>query len=407
MDFQSRINQFRQGLKDQQDSYNSLAQSSAQYGRSIIPDKVAQHLTYMEQVGGMITGASAGLHGAVEMGKKINKFRVAKQLKNNPTGQKPETQQGDQSSKSSKQGRQELNERQAESQTKETTPTDTGGQTTARGGMSEAGGQAEDGGIRVPKLGGEEEDDDLLSGLRQQGVNSVKSGSVVKMEQGEGDLGPDPFADVDFSARGTSSGGSSISRTSASNTSSRPTRTQADDNRQLGEEDQESGGVDGGAGSSDIRLNSSNVDNTGGNIAPKTDAPTRPNGTAEGDGDTISDSDAFTRNLLGDDTENLMPDLGDVADAVKSGVSAVGKKIAGGIGDAVGEIGGEAIASSVPVLGELVGLGLLIRNVIEHHKHEENAPPPQLTAPNPEATEQSGGFSDAMLKGSVQAPSIV
>ena len=48
MDFQSRINQFRQGLKDQQDSYNSLAQSSAQYGRSIIPDKVAQHLTYMK-----------------------------------------------------------------------------------------------------------------------------------------------------------------------------------------------------------------------------------------------------------------------------------------------------------------------------------------------------------------------
>jgi len=94
---------------------------------------------------------------------------------------------------------------------------------------------------------------------------------------------------------------------------------------------------------------------------------------------------------------------GAVGDAV--GVVKTGLKDA--VSSVVGEVGGEAIASTVPILGELVGLGLLIRSVIEHHKHEENAPPPKLTAPNPEATEQSGGFSDAMLKGSVQAPSIV
>ena len=50
MDFQSRINQFRQGLSDQQSSYNSMADNLSQFGRSVIPDKVAQHLQYTEQI---------------------------------------------------------------------------------------------------------------------------------------------------------------------------------------------------------------------------------------------------------------------------------------------------------------------------------------------------------------------
>jgi len=377
MDFQSRINQFRQGLKDQQDSYNSLAQSSAQYGRSIIPDKVAQHLTYMEQVGGMVTGASAGLHGAVEVGKKINKFRLSKQAKNNPTGK--QTQQGDQASKSSKQGEQQLNEREAQSQEQDTKGNDTADQTTAKG-KPEAFDEGESGGIKAPKLEmDDEEGDDLLTGLRQQGVDAIKSGGVERVEQGEGTVSEDPFANVDFSARGTSSGGSNISRTSTSNTSSQPNRTQADDDRQLGEEDPESSGVGGGAGSSDARISSSNVEST---LADNTES----SGSVM---DTLSEGASRFTGAVGDA-------VGVVKTGLKDAVSSV-----------VGEVGGEAIASTVPILGELVGLGLLIRSVIEHHKHEENAPPPKLTAPNPEATEQSGGFSDAMLKGSVQAPSIV
>ena len=36
MDFQSRINQFRQGLSDQQDSYNRAMGNLGQMGRTVI-----------------------------------------------------------------------------------------------------------------------------------------------------------------------------------------------------------------------------------------------------------------------------------------------------------------------------------------------------------------------------------
>ncbi len=401
MDFQSRINQFRQGLKDQQDSYNSLAQSSAQYGRSIIPDKVAQHLTYMEQVGGMITGASAGLHGAINMGKKIQKFRQARQQKNNPTGQKAETQQGDQGSKSSRQGQQELNEREAQQQTEETKPIDRGGELTAKGKPSEPFDIGESGGIPRPKAGEEEEDDDeldldTLATERQTERQAVKQGkqpatqpddesdlfqeqsmkgqlrgdTATRVEQGEGAVSEDPFANVDFSARPLDTGSSGI-----------------------------------GGPADNLRI--TNTGGTGGNVAPKSDAPTKPSGTAEGDApnveSTLADNTESSGSLVDTLSEGASKFTGAVSDAVN--VAKAGVKDA--VTSVVGEVGGEAIASTVPVLGELFGLGMLIRSVIEHHKHEENAPPPKLTAPNPEATEQSGGFSDAMLKGSVQAPSIV
>jgi len=422
MDFESRINQFRQGLKDQQDNYNGLAQSASQYGRSIIPDKVAQHLTYMEQVGGMITGASAGLHGAVEIGKKISKYRQAKKLKNNPTGQKPETQQGDQSSKSAKQGEQQLNEREAQSQADDTKGTDSADQTTVKG-KPEAFDEGESGSIKAPKL--YDDDDDGGGGGAADDDGGGGGGG------GADDRGPAP--DTDAPIKGTAveqetddSGSTGLGRLFGANKGKNKAQTQIDEDDF--EDEGESGSLQVGGGADDRRMlntsdstkppssssttdstpSSSSSTNTGGNTNPTSDRPTNPSGTSENEagGDTLSDSEAFSRNLLGD-TDNLMPDLGDVADAVRSGASAVGKKIAGGVADAVGEIGGEAVATAVPVLGELFGLGMLIRSVIEHHKHEENAPPPKLTAANPEATEQSGGFSDTMLKGLSSAPSIV
>ena len=423
MDFESRINQFRQGLKDQQDNYNGLAQSASQFGRSIIPDKVAQHLTYMEQVGGMITGASAGLHGAVEIGKKISKYRQAKKLKNNPTGQKPETQQGDQSTKSSQQGRQEVNEREAQSQADDTKVNDSGDQTTVKG-KPEAFDEGESGGIKAPKK--YDDDDDGGGGAADDDGGGGGGGAAD-------DRGTAPDTDAPIKGKATEvetddSGDAFTSKLFGANKGKNKARGQVDED-DFEPDGGESGSLQIGGGADDRRMlntsdstkppssssttdstpSSSSSTNTGGNTNPTSDRPTNPSGTAENeagaDGDAISDSD-FTRNLLGD-TDNLMPDLGDVADAVKSGVSAVGKKIAGGVADAVGEIGGEAVATAVPVLGELFGLGMLIRSVIEHHKHEENAPPPKLTAPNPEATEQSGGFSDTMLKGLSSAPSIV
>lgn len=91
MDFQSRINSFRQGLNDQQDSYNRLAANTSQLGRTLLPDRVGAHLEYMEKIGGSMTGAFAGLHGGIKIAKKITKYRASRAAKAN-NQQSPEGQ---------------------------------------------------------------------------------------------------------------------------------------------------------------------------------------------------------------------------------------------------------------------------------------------------------------------------
>jgi len=91
MDFQSRINSFRQGLNDQQDSYNRLAANTSQLGRTLLPDRVGAHLEYMEKIGGSMTGAFAGLHGGIKIAKKIKKYRASREAKAN-NQQSPEGQ---------------------------------------------------------------------------------------------------------------------------------------------------------------------------------------------------------------------------------------------------------------------------------------------------------------------------
>ena len=82
-------------------------------------------------------------------------------------------------------------------------------------------------------------------------------------------------------------------------------------------------------------------------------------------------------------------------EAIGQGIKSAGSAIAGEAGEAIGA----AALDVVPVLGEVAGLGMLISSIIKGHKHEENAPPPELTSSTAEATEQSGGFNTDMLKG--------
>lgn len=430
MDFQSRINQFRQNLKDQQENFNNLASTASQFGRSIIPDKVAQHLEYVEQVGGIITGASAGLHGAMNVGKKIQKFRAAKAQKRTPTGRK--TQQEEIGEARTTDETRQIAEAEADKQTAATKVEDTikpteAGKPSEAAELAETGGVPQKQGVRAreddeeldlddlaserqaeraavrqgkqPAVGETTEEDfggsvedaltasirgqkgtDLFQSLRYKGQG--RGDTATQVEEGEGEVGDDPFAGIDFSAREGLSVGKGV------------------------------------AGEFDTGQNIGNVimGKIGGSVVPKSDTPIRPAGTAEGDASQAisskaAEADDFTKNLLGKDPESVLPDIGDVAGAAKEAVVEGAKKVVGkalgAAGEAAGEIGGEAIASAVPVIGELFGLGMVIRGIIEHHKHEENAPPPKLSAPNPEATEQSGGFSDTMLKGMSSAPSIV
>ena len=83
MDFQSRINSFRQGLNDQQSNYNKLASNMSQMGRTLLPDREAARLEFHEKVGGTITGMSAGIHGGAKLAKKVQKYRKSRQAKAN------------------------------------------------------------------------------------------------------------------------------------------------------------------------------------------------------------------------------------------------------------------------------------------------------------------------------------
>ena len=105
MDFQNRINQFRQNMDDQQKSYNNLASTASNYGRTVVADQTAKHYAYMEQVSGMTTGGFALLHGTKSLAKRIQKYRANKQAKANnqtPTEEAPAEKTGQQIADESK-----------------------------------------------------------------------------------------------------------------------------------------------------------------------------------------------------------------------------------------------------------------------------------------------------------------
>ena len=405
MDFQSRVNSFRQGLKDQQDSYNSLAQTASQYGRSVIPDKVAKHFQFMEQTGGMITGASAGLHGAVGLGKKIMKYRRDKIAKNNPTGNNKGQQQKEQTSKL-----------EDESATK--------GQGAKPAGQDDSTAQGANP-VKDPSASGEvgaqenlqkkgrranEDDDDGDAGGGGGGGGAADSKPIPKGKgklQTQGDEEPQ-FDERDF-------GGSDEDALTASLRGQGGTDLfQQASTRGLGAGDSatrvEQQTPPASQSTAKSSGGSADDDTEGGGTSEFSKAPLEDKGTLDTFKPQPAEVDADSGGII--DTikgaaQKAGKFAGDAADAAGAAKDYVGGVLKSGAEKIVGEVGAEGLAEAVPIFGELFGLGMLIHGLIKAHKHEENAPPPQLTAANAEATQQSGGFSSTMLKGQSVAPTIV
>lgn len=347
MDFQSRINQFRQGLSDQQDSYNRAMGNLGQMGRTLIPnapDRVAEHYAYMEKVGGMTTGASAGIHTVKNLGKRMLKARQQKQGQQNNKPQEDNKSQedkiDDQSSlKEESQGEREIPKEVVQ----ETSP----------------------------------EQKELLSTGRIEesfkGASGGKTGISARRTDQEELSGED--------IKGTGGGGG------------------------MGEENPfESDPATGKVGDAPLKQ----LDTSGGSttdvseIEPAKGPPiggSTPDELEEG-------AKAFKGNLgtASDDTASFASKASDLADTAGNVVKSAASKAV----DAVGDITLEGVADAVPVLGELVGLGMLIHGIVKAHKHEENAgspAAPQLTATQGETSETAGGFDSGMLKMN-DAPSI-
>jgi len=94
----------------------------------------------------------------------------------------------------------------------------------------------------------------------------------------------------------------------------------------------------------------------------------------------------------------------DATGALKQGASNVVRGGLGALGveegsiDSIMAVGGVA-AEAVPVLGDLVGAGMLIYGLVKDFKHAKSYTP-QTSAPTLEATEQAGGIDTQALGGS-------
>lgn len=344
MDFQSRINQFRQGLSDQQDSYNRAMGNLGQMGRTLIPnapDKVAEHYAYMEKTGGMITGASAGIHTVKNLGKRMLKARQQKQGQQNNKPQ--EDKIDDESSlKEESQG-----EREAPKEVvQETSP---------------------------------EQKELLSTGRIEESFKKASGGKtgVSARRTDQEELSGDDAGAV----KGSGGGGG------------------------MGEENPfESNPATGKVGDAPVKQLDTSGDSTT-DISEIEPAKGPPIGGSTPD-ELEEGAKALKGNLgtASDDTASFASKASDLADTAGNVVKNAASKAA----SAVGDITMEGIADAVPVLGELAGLGMLIHGIVKAHKHEENAPPtaaPQLTASTGETREASGGFDSSMLKMN-DAPSI-
>ncbi len=356
-DFSSRLNQFRAGLQDQQDNFNKLASNMSQMGRSFLPDKVAQSMEYTEKIGGSMVGVGAGIQSGKKIATRIMKMRKAKAAKNNNTPQ--ESERPSQSNIKQK-ARDAEGDAQTEQEGRTTTQTDRIGQEAADPFKdAREVGQRGDAGAR-----GETQDESEQKNLREAG------GEEEEEEEGGGATEAEaPTSDIGTSIR---RGGGSVLGEDAPQQGSSASLT-ADQQAQFD------------------RLTSQKPI-TGEPSEQTLAGKTRPNPAADDD-------------LLaagGDEAEQGI--LSRVGGAIGDAAKAVGRKVAGGIGDTIAEAG---VADAVPFVGELVGLGMLIHGIVKAHRHEENGGGPKLSATNQEATEQSGGFSTDMLKGMSGAPGIV
>ena len=387
-DFSSRLNQFRAGLQDQQDSYNKLAANMSQMGRSFVADKVAEHFDFTEKIGGSMVGVGAGIQSGKKIATRIMKYRKAAQAKRNNTAQQGQGEGETQQQRSTRQrARDAEGDAQEEQEGRTTGQTDEIrlerenplrdareiGQRGDAGPRGEIQEESEQKNLR--EAGGEDEEEEEEGG----GGARVETTETSVSTEAEG-----PASDIGTSIR---RGGGSV----------------------LGE-DEPRGAMGGGGGGAQPpltadqqaqfdRLTSQRPISGEQRETEIGGGEDRPRNVGGGDDDLLA-----AQGGEGEAEEGILSRVGSAVGDVARAAGGVAKRAVGGIADTVAEAG---VADAIPFVGELVGLGMLIHGIVKAHKHEENGGGPKLSAANPEATEQSGGFSADMLKGMSGAPTIV
>ena len=457
MDFSSRMNQFRQGLQDQQDSYNSMASNLSQVGRTVIPDKVAKHIAYMEQVSGVLTGASAGLHGLGGVAKKIAKSRAARLEKNNLKS-KPKTEAEDLAEQESKSTGSEATtsaQSRIAEESKDASTEDKLGSADNVAEGNEAAAEAE-GAAKGGKLGkaANEMDEEEETMPSEAVKDAPEPPSGAKPTDGFPEA-PKPPMDVDAE--------SAMAKEVRLNPARNPSTLADETGESVGDElfpkgaglstnnkgkgkakatDDEEGGIneaDEGEGDMEAAIKDS--------LNPQSQVrqPISSEGSGGGSGGGTAEeggseggsagADAITKGTAGTSTENRLMakgeddvssgewgdnfmgsedtgmSLGDMASGARAfvggAIDTAKTAVKSAATDVLGDVGADAAMTGIPIIGELFGLGMLIHQIHKAHKHEENEGAPQLTAASAEPTEQTGGMSSVLFKGGSGAPQIV
>jgi len=402
MDFQSRINQFRQGLSDQQDNFDRLASNASQFGRTVLPDKVAQHYQYVEQVGGLTTGSFAAAHGGTALYKRVKKIRQQKQAKQNNSQDPTEPQQQRAKSAENDASQQEQRRTIDETEDKPEAPQNPSEVEVA----ADAEGRAKGG--KIARSAEEAEGDDE-GGAAPKAPKATKDAADPVEDEGAEEENPFSFF-KQFPDEKPPKGPAPTVDDEITPQSGSKVINQGTDDARIGPDTTPS------APDPELRK----APNTAEERAKSTNNPATEGANEGGGAGDLEESVLAAKKVVASNIEDAS---GEASSMIGKGLQAAskvgdlvggdaGKEIAGKVATQVGEkVGGEALANvaadAIPILGEAVGLGTLIYGIVKAHRHEENNPGPQLSKANPEASEQTGGFEGDALKSLNVAPSVV
>jgi len=316
--YQDKIDSFRDSLGQQASAFDSASENAKRQIQSALLDKVGKHAEYMSQVGGVIAGGSAGVHGGIKATKKVN------EIYNNYKSKARSKISGEQ-------------------------PTE----------------------FSTPKNASVDKDISLNEAKATETDAKPITSNVFEdrttLDQVAGDL---------------KKVGTDTPDTKAPDT----TPAQTDEQRQA-----------------DFDKSTDKMDETN-PIGQSTEDRL----TSEGGGLTKSSDGSLRAGQEAPPVEDTLKDSSDLGDLAGKGADSLITQTTEKVGSAVAKSGamdiaegvGGALAEGVPVVGELVGLGMLVHGLLQAHKQKQEADAnPEASAPVAQSKMDSGGFDPKALFG--------
>lgn len=338
--YQDKIDSFRDSLGQQASAFDSASENAKRQIQSAILDKVGKHAEYMSQVGGVIAGGSAGVHGGIKATKKVNDIynNYKSKARSKISGEQPNEFSTPKNASVDKDI--SLNEAKAtETDAKPITSNVFEDRTTL---------------------------DQVAGDLKKVGTDTpdTKPEGVEKGWDDGGDFG---FGDK-------------------TNPNKAPAPAQTDAQKQA-----------------DFDKTTSKMDETN-PIGQSTEDRL----TSEGGGLTKSSDGSLRAGQQAPPVEDTLKDSSDLGDLAGKGADSLITQTTEKVGSAVAKSGamdiaegvGGALAEGVPVVGELVGLGMLVHGLLQAHKQKQEADAdPEASAPVAQSKMDSGGFDPKALFG--------